>query len=196
MRHIVAVLLVVVLAVGVSAAGQNPDCKVFVTFADTSAMNYAALTNRLDPAAYTAFDAYFGILDYYCFTAVSFKVGVTAGMSSPGAYDNLMPSGLYIGGFEEGTTAVSSEALYSATEGPFYLFAVGHYFYLDSPGEIKILDHPDFPRWVVDGEDHTNYYCVWRNGGVGMDAAVVEEECFGDVPVEASSWGVIKSLYR
>ena len=194
-----AVLLVVVLAVAPAMAGENLNSKMFVTFADTSLVaDYQGLEDgrRVDPAAYTAFDAYFGLLDYYCFTGICFKVENTPGMSSPAAYDPLLPGGLSIGGFETGVTVVSSLSLDSATYGPFYIVAVGHYFYLDSPGEIVIGDHPDFTRWVVDCNDEHDEYCLWQNGGVGMDPTPVEEDCFGDVPVEASSWGVIKSLYR
>jgi hypothetical protein len=64
------------------------------------------------------------------------------------------------------------------------------------PGDILILDHPDFPRWVVDCNDQVDSYCVFINGGVCKDPVDGEEGCDGVVPVEASSWGGIKALYR
>ncbi len=198
MRYIVAVLLVVVLTVAPAVAGMNPECKFFVTFADTSSVTYQNLADgaRVDPVMYTAFDAHFGILDYGCFTTISFMIENTPGMSSPVAYDNLLPGNLAIGAYETGVTLASTIQLDSSVQGPFYFFATGHYFYLNVPGEIKIVDHPEFPRWVVSCNDEVDYYCVWQNGGVAMDAVVVEAECYGDVPVESSSWGAIKSLYR
>jgi hypothetical protein len=61
-----------------------------------------------------------------------------------------------------------------------------------------ILDHPDWPRWVMDcpvpGE--VDYYCVWMHGGVGKDALEGDEECFPVVPVEDATWGSVKALYR
>jgi hypothetical protein len=58
-----------------------------------------------------------------------------------------------------------------------------------------ILDHPDYPRWVIDCQDpgQVFYYCVRSHGGVWKDAVV------GDCPtvaVEDVSWGSIKSMYR
>ena len=191
MKYVMAVLLVVVLAVSVSTADQNSNCKVFVTFA-SSPTDYAGMTNRADPASYTAFDAYFGILDYQCFTAVSFMVGVTPGMSSPGSYEALLPGGMSIGAFEAGTTVGSTECVVA---GPVAV-GVGHYFYLNVPGDIMILDHPDFPRWVVDCNDAVDSYCVFMNGGVCKDAELGEVGCDGISAVEASSWGGIKALYR
>ncbi len=195
MRYMVAVLLVVILGVVPAMAGENLNSKMFVTFADTSTVaTYQEIEDgrRIDPVAYTAFDAYFGLLDYYCFTGISFKVENTPGMSSPAAYEPLLPGGLAIGGFETGVTVVSSECVVAEP----VVVAVGHYFYLNLPGDIMIVDHPDFPRWVVDCNDQVDFYCLWQNGGVGMDPTPGDAECFGDVPVEASTWGVIKSLYR
>lgn len=72
-------------------------------------------------------------------------------------------------------------------------------FYLGGPPcEIRILDHPDYPRWVVDCNQNVYYYGVASHGGVGMEPEFVGEgefEC-QVTPVEDFSWGGIKALFR
>jgi len=176
-------VIALVLAVAVPAfAGDNPAVRLYVDF---DPGNYV---HRADPAMYTAFDAYFMLDTFVGIAAVSFKVGVTPGMSSPGSYEALLPGGMSIGAFEVGTTVGSTECVTTAP----VAVGVGHYFYLNVPGDIEILDHPDFPRWVVDCNDGVDSYCVFINGGVCKDP--LPGDC--GVPVEASSWGGIKALYR
>ncbi len=181
MRTLLAFLLVVAIAVP-AFAGDNPAIQMYVDFED------GGYVHRADPAMYTAFDAFFMVDTFVGFTTISFMVGNTPGMSTLVAYDNLLPGNLAIGAYETGITLASTECM---TVAPLAV-AVGHYFYLNVPGDIQILDHPEFPRWVVDCNDQVDYYCVLINGGVHQDP--IEGDCGS--PVENSSWGGIKALYR
>ncbi len=149
---------------------------------------------RVDPAPYTTVDAYVMLEMFNSgvgFTTVSFKVNVTPGTSSPPSFESLLPGGLSIGNWEEGITLSSTECM-ELWDQPVSI-AVAHLFYLGTPGDIIIGDHPDYPRWVVDCDDTVHIYCVLLNGGVGKDALF--GDCEGQ-PVEAASWSAIKSLYR
>ncbi len=75
----------------------------------------------------------------------------------------------------------------------FVCLCSGSMFYLGVPGTVNIIDHPDYPRWVVDCNDEVDFYCLLNNGGVLMDAPETGE-CIS--PVEESTWGGIKALYR
>ena len=69
-------------------------------------------------------------------------------------------------------------------------------FYLGGQCHIEILDHLEYPRWVVDCSDpgEIDEYCVYMNGSIG-GASLPQGDCDG-TPVQAASWGAIKSLYR
>ena len=69
-------------------------------------------------------------------------------------------------------------------------------FYLGGACHLEILDHGEYPRWVVDCGDpgEVDEYCVYQNGSIG-GALAPAGDCDG-TPVEARSWGSIKSMYR
>ena len=69
-------------------------------------------------------------------------------------------------------------------------------FYLGGSCSIEILDHDEYPRWVVDCDDpwEIDEYCVYMNGSIG-GAELPPGDC-EFTPVEDASWGAIKSLYR
>ena len=55
------------------------------------------------------------------------------------------------------------------------VIGVLHLFYLGKPGSVTILDHPDFPRWVVDCEDEARVFEVGSHGGIHSDPPPVAE---------------------
>jgi hypothetical protein len=72
-------------------------------------------------------------------------------------------------------------------------------FYLGTPGDIMFLYHPEWPGWAVDCAEPTpeyDVYCVWMHGGVGKPALEGDEGCYPVVPVEDTTWGAIKAIYR
>ena len=182
-------LTALILAVAIPAfAGGNPYITAYVTF------DGGVEVPRVDPAAYSAGDVFICLKDIDAgFTTVSFAVAIDAGVSAPAAWTSLLPGGLAIGDYATGITLSSTECM----TGEFVCLASGAMFYLGVPGTVSILDHPDYPRWVVDCNDEVDFYCLANNGGVLMDAPETLEECGEPTsPVAESTWGGIKALYR
>ena len=69
-------------------------------------------------------------------------------------------------------------------------------FYLSGECNIRILDHLEYGRavWDCSYYGEIDEYCVYRHGSVG-GAVPPEGDCLV-TPVEASSWGAVKALYR
>ena len=182
-------LAVLVLAIAIPAfAGGNPYITAYVTF------DGGAEVPRVDPAAYTSGDVFICLKQIDAgFTTVSFAVTVDEGVSAPASWSSLLPGGLAIGDWGTGITLSSTECMM----GEYVCIASGALFYLGGPGTVSIIDHPDYPRWVVDCNDEVDFYCLANNGGVLMDAPPTGEDCGEPVsPVEESTWGGIKALYR
>ncbi len=191
MKVATAVVLMLVLAVP-ALAGNNPNVAAHISF-DPDGYVF-----RADPAPYTTGEV-FVVLMYVSsdpyggiggFTTISLALQVDAGVSAPVSWSSLLPGGLSIGDWASGITLSSTECL---STDPIAI-AAGSLFYLGNPGLINIVDHPDYPRWVVDCEDGVDFYCYESAGGVLMDPP--DGELCGPVPVETSTWGGIKALYR
>ena len=188
------VIAVVAAFVLPATAGYNPDCQVCIDFSGT-ANSWADVQSRVDPVLYETFDAYICIYGINAFSGICFMGYVTPGMSTPGAFTNLLPGDASIGNWDTGIVMVSNDC---HTERFLYVAKLG-FVYLGTPGDVMILDHPDWPRWVMDCHEpfaEVDFYCVWMHGGVGKDALEGDEECFPVVPVEDVTWGSVKALYR
>jgi hypothetical protein len=191
MRTTLVIVMVAVWAIS-AAAGDNPDCQMCVDFSGT-ATSWADVQSRIDPALYEPFSAYFCIYGVNAFQGICFTGYVTPGMSGAVAFTSLLPGQLFIGPWDEGITMASTEC---HTERFLYLARLD-LIYLGEPGDVMILDHPQWPRWALDCDPaEVDYYCVWMHGGVGKDALEGDEECFPVVPVEDATWGSVKALYR
>ncbi len=187
MRHLLIAALVLAIAVPALGQGANPYIAAYVTF------DAGAEVHRVDPLAYTAGDVFICLKHVQGgFTTVSFAVGIDAGVSAPAAWTSLLPGGLAIGDYATGITLSSTDCMTDE----FVCLCSGSLFYLGVPGMVSILDHPDYPRWVVDCNDAVDLYCYVTGGGVLMDPTATGEDCPPPVPVENSSWGGIKALYR
>ncbi len=185
MRTLLALLMVVAVAVP-AFAGGNPNITAYVTFDQGSEVP------RVDPAAYTAGQFFICLKNIDAgFTTISLAVAVDAGVSAPVSYTSLLPGGLAIGTWADGITLSSTECMM----GEYVCIGSGDAFYLGAPGMISIIDHPDYPRWVVDCNSEVDFYCLETNGGVLMDPVPTGEDCAPN-PVEESTWGGIKALYR
>lgn len=158
---------------------------VFIDFSGT-ATNYGQVQSSVIPPQYTIVNAYVvlgGAPDG--FTGVSFALDVgPPGVFVAPSFVNLLPGNLAIGSWGSGITLASTECLGSGGE----LVNLGYlsFFYLGGDGYIDIVDHPDFPRWVLDCEEPEGvlYYEVGEHGLVG------------GTPVEPATWGSIKAMYR
>lgn len=196
MRVVMAVLT---LALVVSVAAGNPSVywpTVGVTFDPTGDW-----MPRIDPPAYTAGEFYVAVVcpggdTAHNVVTISFALQVDPGVSAPVSYTSLLPGGLAIGDWQTGISLSSTEPVYDAP----VLVCSGSLFFLGAPGEIRILDHPDYPRWITNSESNVFYYCVETNGGVLMDPVYPGEDCGGwcnnHNAVENANWGAIKALYR
>ncbi len=184
-----------VLAMACTAfAGGNPDVQAYVSFDQSGA---GGLVHNYDMTMYVGFNAYF------CFTELDMGLTVTTfrindptteypGVFASQSFTNLLD--VMVGdpytGMSLASTTCRTESV--VVVGYLNLFPVQV-----SDACVLILDDPDFPRWVVDCTQPNglvDFYCVLENGTIGG------AECpLGDcdiVPVEDTTWGGIKALYR
>ncbi len=188
-----ALVIIVVAACSISAvAGDNPDCQMCIDFSGT-ATSWSDVQSRIDPDLYEPFDAYICIYGINAFAGICFAGYVTPGMSAATGFSCLLPGCFVWGAWDEGVALASSDC---HTERFLYVAKIS-LVYLSTPGDVMILDHPEYPRWVIDCEGaEADFYCVWMHGGVGKDALEGDEECFPVVPVEDATWGSVKAIYR
>jgi len=173
--------------------GEGPYM-LFVDFTGDQTM-FEGDQSRIDPQQYTEFDAYIGM--YVVgdtpatdgFTAVSFALQFTPELLvvPSTSFDALLPGSMHIGSWEDGITVIGDGCAGGQYE-VSYLGCV-EVFYLGGSGDIQIIDHPGYPKWVVDCDDPgaVHEYEVGSQGGVWQ---------LPSTPVEARSWGAIKALYR
>jgi len=183
-------LVVLACLTGVALAGANPYVSVYVTF-DPSVWEYQP---RVDPEPYT-WGEVFVCLMYVDggITEISFAVDIDAGVSGPPSWSCLLPGGTEIGTWRDGITLRTSECV----TGDMCCVGRGELFYLGAPGLIRIVDHPDYARWVVDCNGEVDYYCHINNAGVLMDPPPTGEDCAPPYnPAEPVAWGRVKALYR
>lgn len=149
------------------------------------------LQNEITPAPYTTVNSYVvgDFMEYGGggWTTISFRLNNPVqeypGVMATASFINLLPGQLAIGDWSVGVTIASTECLLSSPTVIGYLSC----FYLGGSCTIRILEHPDYPLWVVDCQDP---------GQVFFYEAVGEGYVNGGSPVEDLSWGAIKSLYR
>jgi len=190
-------LLTVSLALGLvsaACAGGNPNVRTYIDF---DPPNYV---HEFTTELYTSFEA------YVCMdqvdsgvTAVSFRVTnlvqeypwVVATQS----WYQLFPGDLPLYWPWLGSTIVSTECM-TEDEGPVLVGYLSYFCVGDGPACLEILDHSDYPRWVVDCADpcEVDFYCVLANASI--NGGVCPEGDCSPVPVENGSWGSIKSMYR
>jgi hypothetical protein len=215
MKYVLIALAVAAMCVP-AFAGYNPSAKVFVHIeADASpdaVDNFTVVNEIPTPTAFTSYYAYIGLTEIGLidgspppadngFTTVSFLINDIMsqypGVVGTQSFVNLLPGNLGIGdAFVNGITIASTECMLA----PFQYIGYVQVFYLTAGGActIEVLDHVDYPRWVVDCQEPglVDFYCVWKNGALGMAAPTGDSSCEADTPVEDATWGAIKALYR
>ena len=200
MRFLIVFGLILVLAGSALAIGNNPQVYAYISFDPAGDPEQHTVT----PAMFTTVDAYvcLGCVDGGM-TVVSFGLNSVLadypGVCGTQAFVNLLPGGLAIGDpFAGGVTVASTECMMMDP----VIVGYGSYFYMgNGPTDacVKIVDHPDYPRWVVDCQEPgvEDFYCLKGHGtiagGVCTDGL---ETCLCDSPVEDATWGGIKALYR
>ena len=165
-------------------AGGNPNVKAYVSFDEFGRIHDAL------PAPYTTINAYicFGDLDMGL-TSASFAVNDVAvdcpGVFAPPSFTNLLD--LAIGDYLGGITVSATEC----KPGPDVAVGYVSLFYIGGECCVQILPHPDYPGWVTDCNSpaEVDFYTYIADGSVGGALCMVN-------PVEDSSWGGIKAMYR
>ncbi len=193
MKYLVLTGWLAVLAVPVFAGG-NPDVRIYI---DLDPPNYVS---EYAPSPYEQFDAYVCIdqLDEGMMS-VSLRMHdpmvACPGVFASASWTHLLPSSdpplgpPWIG---NGIFAVSD---YCLGDDPLVVGVI-HLQYIGGSCCLELLDHGICPRWVVDcsNERELDHYCVLAHASIG-GAPCPDGDC-SQVPVEGSSWGTIKGLYR
>ena len=188
MRTAIVSIMVVVLGAGMTLANPIIAENIYIDF------DPPHYDHRIYPEPYTLFDAYVMVETFFDgpgFTAISFALAITPGLSSTTTFEVLLPGYTAVGDYETGITLTSTNCItYDMQPMPI---AVLHCVYEGIPGDIEVTYHPGFPGWIVLCDDSVQMFCVHSHGGVG------KQPLFGDCggnPVEDVSWGAIKALYR
>jgi hypothetical protein len=207
MRVAIVLLATLVMFAPAAANPSGMDPTLFVDF-DENGVPDAEMHFSTYPPPYTTIDAYIALS---CInepgkeiTTVSFALADPTvecpGIIATATFTPLMPGYLAIGDpFIGGITVASTECMY----GPVVYIGKVEMFYLGGECYLKILDHSDYPRWVVDCQDpgQVQYYCNFAWAGIGQEHYYLDEWCPSPAnclitPVEDISWGAIKSMYR
>ena len=190
MKRLLIVGIVMLVAV-TAFAGGNPNVKGYIDFSPPDRLH------AYTPAPYETFSAYicFGDLDMGlagCSFMINDVLLDCPGVFSPPSFTNILPGDLAIGNYLTGITLASTECMTDADVCVGYVTL----FYLGGECCIELLDHPDYPRWVLDCNDpaEVDFYCVLSHGSVG-GIVCPEGDCSAS-PVEDNTWGGIKALYR
>jgi hypothetical protein len=218
MKYVLVALMVAALAASASAQGYNPSAKMFVHIeadAVPDVTDAAGVVNEIaSPTNNTLYYAYLGFTELGMddgsappeengFTTVSFLINdLVAGYPGDVAtqsFVNLLPGNLGIGDafVSPGLTIASTECMLA----PFQLIGYVQFFFLGAATgtcTIEILEHGDYPRWLVDCQDPgvVDFFCVWKNGALGTTAPAGDVGCEANTPVEDLTWSSIKALYR
>jgi hypothetical protein len=187
-----ALVAALLIAVAVPAmAGGNEGAWGYISFDPVTPVH------EIDPAPYTQVNAYICFSNLTMgFTSASFMVTDVAtvypGLFAPPSFVNTI-SEVAVGNVFTGITVAATEC----QPPPFVCVGYVSLFYLGGgPACIELLDHPDYPRWVTDctlPDALVDTFCIHGHGSIG-GAVCPDIEC--DSPVEAETWGSIKSLYR
>ena len=196
MRTVLAVLLTAALA-STALAGGNPEVRAYITFDQGDYVHRLDIAGSQPVTCYLMMDCLVGGT-----TGMSFYITLTPEMHTPGFEGYTKPSGWLelpygSGSFwsAEGITFVTGSAG-CITDEPV-LVATITMFASGTPGDITISDHTIYTREVTDCNEPAlvDAYCVLSHGAINKDP-VADEECPCGTPVEESSWGSIKALYR
>ena len=193
MRSLLVAGLAIAMAVPASA-GENPNVRAYLDFDPPNHVH------AIQPELYSTTYLYVCLEEAGAgVSGFSFRLSDPAedcpGVFAPiGWGEILWPSVQPIWGPFTGMMICPQGCMEGVPENPPYRLS---FFYLGGSCCIQLLDHPDYPRWVVDcGEPYgeVDHYCVLAHASVG-GAECPEGDCV-PVPVEDATWGMIKGLYR
>jgi hypothetical protein len=192
MKHLVIALMILGLA-SMAAAVQNPDIQIYL---DAAPPGYV---HEVHPEPNATFDVYV-CLD--CFGPGGGTRGTAFLLVRTFAGYKLSQTAL-LGGLDFGdaevdgwTIAAGANCVYPDEYGVVCVGVIT-YLYLGVPGTLDIVGHPGTGNEVLDCDFLSDYFCVHANLGVSVPPNPGDPGCeCEEVPVEDSTWGEIKSLYR
>jgi hypothetical protein len=192
-------IAMVIMAFATTAfAGANPDVRIYL---DADPNNHI---HEIHPLPSETFDVYV-CLD--CFGENSGTRGTAFLLFRTFGGFKLAQTAL-LGGLDFGdaevdpgwTIAAGADCVYPDADGVVCV-GVLTYLYTGPEGQLSILPHgqvePGTGREVLDCDFLSDYYCIHANLGVSMPPEPGDPDCECEPnPVEDSSWGGIKALYR
>lgn len=185
MRTLITFLTIAVFAT-VAFADGNPEIVGYISFDAAGAAG--AEYHRYDAGAYEQVTCYVVLANIPAgVKTANFKLTLTPGMSLMNTFTNLMPGDLAIGAYDTGIALASTDCLMTdpLVVASLLMFCSG------TPGDILLEEHPDWGFWVDDCDLVTpNYFAVTCNG------AILKDPVCNEVPVEETTWGSLKALYR
>lgn len=198
MKALLAVTMIAGLAVA-AFGGTNPDIRIYLDAEPPYGVH------EVQPDSGATFDVYV-CLD--CFGEGSGTRGTAFLLERTFTGFKLAQTSM-LGGLDFGdaetdpgwTLAAGADCVYPDVNG---IVVVGdvQYLYQGGPGTLDILPHglvePGTGREVLDCDFASDFYCIYANLGVGVAPNPGEADCICEPasPVEAATWGSIKSLYR
>jgi hypothetical protein len=193
-----------IMAIATTAfAGANPDIRIYL---DVDPNN---MVGEIHPLASETFDVYV-CLDCFGDDPVASGTRGTAFFLVRTFQGFKLSQTSLLGGLDFGdaevdpgwTLAAGADCVYPDADGVVCVGVI-QYLYLGVPGTLDILPHgqvePGTGREVLDCDFLSDYYCVAGNLGVSVPPNPPEPDCDcpeNGNPVEDSSWGGIKALYR
>jgi hypothetical protein len=180
-----------------AAAGQNPDIQIYL---DADPPNFV---HEVAPAASTTFDV------YVCLTCFG-PDGGTRGTAfllqrTFGGFklsQTSMLGGLDFGDAETDpgwTLAAGAECVYPDAA-DVVVVGVIQYLYLGPAGTLDVLPHglvePGTGREVLDCDFASDFYCIRAHLGAGAPPNPGEECDCPINPVNETTWGRLKAMYR
>lgn len=210
MRNALIVAMILAAVAVTAGAGLNPDVYAYITF-DAAGDETGGTVDGIivEPggagpvAAYVCLGDVAGGMTVVSFLLKNVLEGCPGVMVTQ-SFTSLLPGGMTIGApFDNvppGNTGISC----ASTECLSGTVVVGmiECYYLGGSCCMEILDHLEYPRWVVDCQapPARDYYCLKYHGivydGVTMPTCDTVTEWPCDTPVEDGTWGGIKALYR
>ncbi|MEE8573474.1 MAG: hypothetical protein V3T20_09420 [Gemmatimonadota bacterium] len=192
MKHALALALVATLVAGPALAVENPNISIWL---DADPPNAVTMVEPGEGETFTVSV----ILDCFSETGGTRGIAFLFDRTFSGfklSQTNLL-GGLFFGDVEiDGFTIAAGEACVYPTGG-IVVAAEIQYLYNGDPGTITILPHAGTGRNALDCDfEEDDQYCIAGGFGVHMAAPGNDEGCGCDAPIEAATWGAIKSLYR
>jgi len=205
-----ALIALTVLALAVPAfAGVNPNVRMFVTTDPTGYVHSApdAVAGSVVPV-YVCLDCLGDYGEGGGITGVSLALDFQcSGFANSVDITGFHPSAqTVLGGPDDlanGWVIAAPECVEPGPEG-IICVALVNWFYFEIgaptvPGDVVILPSPFDGAAVVDCNNDLDFFCVLSHGAIGQEVVTPGDEdcdCEEQSPVEDSTWGAIKALYR